>query len=229
MKGGSSEKGTALRDHFDIDIYLPFKSNSFTSTWQMLDEVFNLLETHKDIYGITKVRKQGKSVGVFFLIEGKELKIDVVPYKITKAKGNKTSGYLHVRKPNLWGEDSSYTKTDIHALNSVRLTKTQERILIILKAWRKKYELPINSHLLESLILDAYAYNSIPRNFTKKVIMVLQHIADNLDIAVIKSVENTNNILTNIPIEDKAMIIKACKNAIEEYEYQPNSIIDLVS
>lgn len=229
MKGGSSEKGTALKDHFDIDIYLPFKSGSFTSTRQMIDEVYSFLQRHQNKHEVIGLRQQGKSVGVFFMISGKELKIDVVPYKITKAKENKTSGYLHVRKRTVWGERSTYTKTDIQALNSIKLTKTQKKILIVLKTWKTKNDLPVSSHLLQNLILDAYAYNTVPRTFTKKIIMVLQHIADNLDLIVIRSVENTNNVLTNIPIENKARIVKACKEAIEKYKYQSNSIIDLVS
>ncbi len=228
MKGGSSEKGTALKDHFDIDIYLPFKSGSFASTGKMMDEVYNLLQNHQYIYEVIRLRQQGRSVGVFFMINGKELKIDVVPYKITKAKGNKTSGYLHVRKRTPWGEHSTYTKTDIHALNSIKLTKTQEKILIVLKTWKNKNDLPMSSHLLQNLVLDAYAYNTVPRTFTKKIIMVLQHIADNLDVIVIRSVENTNNVLTNIPLENKTRIMKACKVAIEDYQYQSNSIVDLV-
>jgi len=228
MKGGSSEKGTALKDNFDIDIYLPFKSGSFTSTGQMMDEVYNFLQRHQHTHEVIRLRQQSKSVGVFFMINGKELKIDVVPYKITKAKGNKTSGYLHVRKRTAWGERSTYTKTDIQALNSIRLTKTQEKILIVLKTWKTKNDLPVSSHLLQNLMLDAYAYNTVPRTFTKKIIMVLQHIADNLDVIVIRSVENTNNVLTNISLENKTRIVNACKVAIEDYQYQPNSIVDLV-
>ena len=56
--------------------------------------------------------------------------------------------------------------------------------------------------------------------------MVLKHIANNLDIAVIRSIENTNNIITNIPESSKTEIIDACKALIDDCEYQPNSIID---
>ncbi len=59
--------------------------------------------------------------------------------------------------------------------------------------------------------------------------MVIQHIADNLDSAVIRSVENTNNVLTNIPQEDKNIVINASRKATEDYKYQPNSIIGSLS
>jgi hypothetical protein len=229
IKGGSSEKNTALRSNFDIDIYAPFKPNSYTSTRKMMDEVFSLLEKYMDYLGILRLRQQVKSIGVFYNINGKELKIDVVPYKITEKKGNKTSGYLHVRKEDFWGDSSTYTKTDIHLLNNVKLNKTQEKILVALKAWKHKNELPMSSHLLQCFILEAYACNSIPRTFSKKIVMVLEFIMNRLDISVIRSVENSNNILTNISDEDKSVIICACREVIEDYEYQPNSIVELIS
>lgn len=229
IKGGSSIKGTALRENFDIDIYLPFRPESFSSTRKMSETVYDFLESQKSKFAVVRLRQQGKSIGMFFLIDGKELKIDIVPYKLTKAKGKKTSGYLHVRKQTIWGEKSTYTKTDVHALNSIHLTKTQKDILIVLKEWRNKNMLPLNSHLLQNLILDAYLYNQVPRGLTKKVVMVLQHIADKLNIAVIRSIENTNNVLTDISPENKSIIIRACKDAIEDYKYQPNSIVKLVS
>lgn len=59
--------------------------------------------------------------------------------------------------------------------------------------------------------------------------MVLKHIAKNLDVAVIRSIENTNNILTNICEQSKREIIDACQQAIDEYKYQPNSIVKAIS
>lgn len=101
--------------------------------------------------------------------------------------------------------------------------------MIILKHWKKKNDLPISSHLLENYVLDAYSYYKykIPKTITKKVIMVLEHIKESIDSNVIRSVENTNNVLTNISDNSKQQIIYACKNAIEDYEYQPNSVVEI--
>jgi hypothetical protein len=66
----------------------------------------------------------------------------------------------------------------------------------------------------------------VPKNFTKKIIMVLRYIADNLEAIEITSPENTNNVLTNIPDQYKTIIVDACKKTVEEFEYQPNSILD---
>jgi hypothetical protein len=225
---GSTEKGTALRDKFDIDIFFSFKSNSFTSTETMFLSILDFLQEQVDRNGIIKVRNQKKSIGVIFEIRGEEYKIDIVPCKITQSDTGNTSGYLYLNDTSLFGK-ASYTKTDVHVLKNVKLTETQKKIVIILKHWKKKNDLPISSHLLENYVLDAYSYYKykIPKTITKKVIMVLEHIKESIDSNVIRSIENTNNVLTNISDNSKQQIIYACKNAIEDYEYQPNSVVEI--
>jgi hypothetical protein len=61
---------------------------------------------------------------------------------------------------------------------------------------------------------------------TKKIVMVLTHIRDHIESICLTSIDNTNNVLTDIPEAEKHEIKKACERLIEEYEYQPNSIIN---
>jgi hypothetical protein len=228
MKLGSTEKGTALRNKFDLDICLPFKPGSFSSTEEMYYSVLECLENHVGQNSVVNIRDQKKSVGVILEIRGDRYKIDVVPYKLTK--GNSSSGYLYVNSKNIFVNNSSRTKTDIYRLKNIRLSETQKKIVTVLKHWKNKYDVPISSHLLENLVLDSYYYNrnNIPKSLTKKIMMVFYHIKDNFDTMVIRGIENTNNILTDLPLENKNLIISTCKRIIEEYEYQPNSIVDFL-
>jgi hypothetical protein len=225
---GSTEKGTALRDKFDIDIFFSFKSNSFTSNEKMFQSVLEFLEEQVDKNGILKIRNQNKSIGVLFEIQGEGYKIDIVPCKITQSNTGNTSGYLYLNNTSFFGK-SSYTKTDIKVIKGVKLTETQKKIVIILKHWKKKNNLPISSYLLESYVLDAYSFYKykIPKSITKKVLMVLEHIKESIDSNIMRSVENTNNILTNISDNAKQQIIYACKSAIEDFSYQENSILEI--
>ncbi|MCZ8023331.1 MAG: hypothetical protein O9294_16325 [Cytophagales bacterium] len=222
---GSTVTGTALKDNFDIDYAVNFKHYAFRNIGQMFDSVHDFFEDSIGKKGILRVRRQRKSIGVFVNVNGTEHKIDFAPCKLSKGKRN-GAGYLHVNDDSLFG-NPSYTKTNVRELNKVKLSHTQKRIVLLLKNWKEKNDLPLSSHLLQNMVLDAYAFApSIPKGFTKKVVMVLRHIADNLHVAFIRGVENTNNVITAIPQSDKDIIADAAREVIKEYEYQPNSIME---
>lgn len=226
---GSTEMGTALRDNADIDICLPLRAKFFSSTEDMFFIVQDFLERLIGVNGIVKVRSQKKSIGVFFKIRGYEEKVDILPQRITAKRGNKYTGYLYVNNNGLF-QKPSYTKTNPNLLKRVRLSQTQKNILVLLKDWKVKEQLPMSSHLLQNLILDAYDYNRncIPRNFAKKLVMVLKHISENINIAYIRGIENSNNIITDISAESKRIIADACKKVVDNYDYQSNSILDIL-
>ena len=211
FKHGSTEKGTALKDNYDIDICLKFKPDSFLSTKEMYYDLLSFLKNNVGKNNIIRLREQRKSIGVFIGMKNSEYKIDIVPYKLTN--GRSSSGYLYVNNRGLLSDKSSYTKTDVQAIKDTRLTSTQKQIVLLLKNWRNNHNLPLSSHLLENLILASYQdnYGRIPRTLSLKTIMVFKFISDNLDNITIRSVENTNNVLTDLPESEKSQIISACK------------------
>jgi hypothetical protein len=227
LRLGSTEKGTALKDQFDIDVCLSFKAKSFSSTEEMYEAVEYILSKHEGSELVARFRRQKKSIGVYTAIGENEYKIDILPNKLTSKRGNKTSGYLYVNNNSIFGK-SSFTKTDVHALNSIRLTETQKKIIIVFKNWKSRKNLPLSSHLLQCLVLNAYKYNRnyIPKSFSQKLIMVAQYIFDHIETTNIRSIENTNNIITDIPGSEKNAIRQACQEIIEDYQYQSNSIVD---
>lgn len=225
---GSTEEGTALKEKYDIDVSVSFKPDAFASTYDMYEILYEFIRKMEGKNGLLRVRKQTVSLGVYFdLGYGREGKVDIVPIKITNRRGNRTSGYVYKKSRDLFSTNS-YQKTDAFLLSKERLSKPQKEILVALKNWKRKQDVPISSHLLQNLIRDAYAYNvnRIPYGLTSKIIMVLSHIKDNIDSIYLTSIENTNNVITNIPDSDKAIIRDACKKIIEDYNYQPNSIVD---
>lgn len=226
LKIGSTEDGTSLSDSFDIDITVPFSSKSFNSTSEMYNLLYQYFDENYSDKDFIKLREQKKSIGIIYLINGENYKIDVVPYKLSKTINNKTAGYLYVNNNSLFKKDS-YTKTDIISLKSIKLTTIQQKLLIALKNWKKEYSIPIRSHLLKMLIIDAFEFNkgNIPRDFTKKILMTITFIGENIMYKRITSIENTNNVLTDFDESDKLFIKKECNNIINDYTYQPNSIL----
>ena len=226
LKIGSTEDGTSLSDSFDIDISVPFSCKSFNSTSEMYNVLYQYFDENYSDKDFIKLREQKKSIGIIYRINGDDYKIDVVPYKLSNIINNKTAGYLFVNNNSIFKKDS-YTKTDIISLKSIKLTTTQQKLLIALKNWKKKCSVPISSHLLKMLILDSFNSNkgNVPIDFTKKIIMVITYIEQQILYTRITSIENTNNVLTDFDDSDKLYIKKKCNNIINDYTYQPNSII----
>lgn len=229
VKIGSSEDGSALQENFDIDIAIPFAKNSFSSTQVMIEFLYEFIEDSYNDDDLIEVRMQKKSVGLLFNLDDDEYKIDLVPLKLSQTNSKEMVGYLAVNNTSFFGKNS-YTKTNISSLKEIKLTPTQNKLLVILKNWKNKESIPISSHLLKLLILDAYKANKgkIPRDFTKKLLMIIYHISENIMFRRITSVENTNNVLTDMDLTDKRKIKKACDKLIDEYEYHPNSIVEYI-
>jgi len=226
IKIGSTEDGTSLSDSFDIDISVPFSSKSFNSTSEMYNALYKYFDENYSDKDFIKLREQNKSIGLIYRISGEDYKIDVVPYKLSEKINNNTAGYLFVNNNSLFKNDS-YTKTDISSLKSIKLTATQQKLLIVFKNWKKEYLIPISSHLLKMLIIDAFEFNkgNIPRDFTKKILMIVKYIEENIMYRRITSIENTNNVLTDFNQADKLFIKNECNNILKDYNYQPNSIL----
>lgn len=222
---GSTEKGTALHDSFDIDIAIPFHPRSFANNEVMYNEVLAFFEDRQGTLGITDIREQKRSIGVCVSVNGSDHWVDFAPYKLSKENSN--SGYLFVNKRGFFVDNSTIQKTDLSKLKKVRFSDTQKKLIVLLKKWKLSYELPLPSHFLEYLVEDAYRANKgvVPRKIEQKMVMILKHIADRLHIFHIKGNENTNNIISNsIDDYDKQTVIDACNSAIKDYEYQPNSL-----
>lgn len=222
---GSTEEKTALSGNFDIDITVQFKPRSFSSVSNMIHHIHDYLEQHLVDDYLYKIREQKKSVGILFKINGEIYKIDIVPIKRTSTKKNKTSGYLHVKNDSIFG-GFTYTKTDISSITRLKLTETQKKLLVALKYWKTNYNIPMSSTLLKFYILDAYKSKaSIPRGLTKKILLMMKHIQETILTKKLISIENSNNVLTDIAYEDKEEIQIACSKVLRDYEYQPNSIL----
>lgn len=222
---GSIPRKTAIRGSSDFDIVVRFHRNSFATLEDMYETVFEILSRFPDKFLTRPPRRQGKSIGMFFDSKLGEYKIDIVPQRDLNDDPNDTSGNLYVKAPSIFSS-STHTKTDIGAQQAQKLNPVQAKIVVILKTWKTDKEVPLKSYLLEQFVRKAYKANRgrIPSTLTAKLMMVVVYIHDNIETATIKSIENTNNILTDIPSSDKSAIRRAFKKVIEEYEYQPNSI-----
>ncbi|GAA5043785.1 hypothetical protein GCM10011506_47120 [Marivirga lumbricoides] len=183
---GSTEKGTALHDSYDIDIAVPFYPKSFPNNEEMYDEVYKFFKKRIGVLGIIDVRKQKRSIGVCVVVGHLESWVDFAPYKLSKK--NSSSGYLFVNKKGFLIDNSTIQKTDLTKLKKNKFSDVQKQIIVLLKDWKLRSDLPLPSHIIEYLVKDAYRVNRgrIPKSLERKMIIVLQHMANRLHIIHIK-------------------------------------------
>lgn len=226
---GSNAKGTAIDDNYDFDIFTRFRRNSF-SIEEMHNETYHLFNNDYTDKALNNVRKQEKSIGLIFNIYGEEVKIDIVPQRDRNDDPNDTSGNLYVKRKN-WFSEPSYTKTDVGLQATEKLTPTHKKLIMILKKWKNDNGVPISSYMIQIFVLRAYMTNKhhIPKKLTDKLLMVVEFIYWNIDIARLVSIENTNNVVNDISDSDKATIKREMKRIMERVEYQPNSIQNIFS
>lgn len=228
--GGSSVKGTALESCSDYDVFVHFLPNSFTLE-KMYTGMFEAFNEHSEDADIVHVRKQTKSIGVFFRPDNcDEIKVDFVPIRKMGIERGNTAGNLFVNPKN-WMYEPSYTKTDVVLQSSARLSDTQKGLIVSLKRWRTDYDVPMSSYMIQLLVLRAYAANkyNIPKKFTDKLLMVLNFIRDNITSIRLISIENKNNDVNAIPDVDKRKIERSARLLINEVEYNPNKIQEFFS
>ncbi len=223
---GSTEKNTALHDHFDIDLCVMFNPRSFVSTEAASNDLYETFKKYEGIRGIEKVRKQRKSVGLLFTINGTPRRIDLLPLKASYKGKNNGAGYIHVR--GNWLTPGSRMKTDVLLQNGISLSPVQQKLVLLVKKWKNDLQLPISSHLITYVVLDLYACNrgQMHGTLADKLIRLMEHIESYIETMRLTTIENSNNVLTDIAWEDKQLIRSACKKVLDDYAYQPNSLVE---
>lgn len=225
---GSVVKGTAVQGKSDFDIIVPFNRDCGT-----IEEMYSMVQNYfKNSYHDAKlieIRVQAKSTGLIFQHNEQQWKIDVIPMRMSSTSKRRTDGYLHVNPTNIFAE-TSYTKTDIKLQASVKISNTQQKLIMLLKKWKSDKTVPISSYMIQSYVLEAYHANkgNIPATLSAKLLMVIKHINQNIKTSRLMSIENTNNNINNISEWDKEQIFQSTKYFIDEFNYHPNTIKDLI-
>ena len=221
---GSNAKGTAIEGKSDFDIMVRFHRNSFT----VKEMYFSVLDAFREKFNdnaIVEIVDQKKSIGLVYNLKGKSVRIDVVPMRDIDTNPRNTASNLYVNNKGLFSKPT-ITKTDIPLQASLQLTPTQKKLIIMLKKWKTDNDVPISSYMIQLFVVKAYEKNkyNIPKKLTDKLMLVLDFMAENISTIRLVSPENTNNIVSDIPVTDKDTIRKKALKVVEEYEYHPNTI-----
>ncbi|MER0438243.1 hypothetical protein [Emticicia sp. W12TSBA100-4] len=230
INSGSYAKHTAINIKFDIDISQPFKHDSFTTLQEMADDVFNYFNTEykeKDNQ-LTQVRKQTKSTGLTFDLEGDIICMDVVSGReLTQDDYVETNRLkLYVREEN--EQDATSTLTNIQNHTEHINGKSKERPVIrLLKVWKhnkgKKY---IKSFFLELIVIRAFKNETtIPVDLWERLKKAMEFIRDNVETIKLEDPGNSNNIVSNdLTEQEKKNLSNDMKTMLERIEERSENI-----
>lgn len=221
--GGSVEKGVATV-YSDYDLNLHFTSNSGTLE-QIYHSVLDYFNNDYSDSTLTKVRAQGKSIGLFFEIDGEDVQIDVVPKRTQK--GNQAmSMYVN---PDLSASGKSWIKTDPQLQSSALPTSpSYQKVVRLLKIWSQHNQIKIGSTYLMYLVSEVFSHYSdkIPGKIDKQLITVLKYISNNLHSKRIVDPSNSANVISDsLSISDKDTLIEKIHTMLDDIETMPQHIV----
>ena len=221
--GGSIEKGVATV-FSDYDLNLHFTANAGT-----LEGIYNnILNYFNNIYsdnGLKKVRAQGKSVGLFFEIDGEEVRIDIVPKRAQKGS-QAMSMYVN---PEFSASSKSWIKTDPLLQSSV-IPESQsfQRVVRLLKVWSQHNDIKIGSTYLMYLVSEAfreYSYK-IHGKIDDQLITVLKYIGQNLNGKRIIDPSNSSNVISDsLRDSEKEELVAKIDSMLGDIESMPQHIV----
>lgn len=192
---GSTARGTAVGDNFDFDIIVPFSGSSFTSLEEMYDAVYEALYRKFDGAN-TKVRKQKRSLGVTFYVNGLELHFDVVPGREINDYRTDKELNLFVRPDNFW-TNTSRMKTNLDAHRSMTVNRPEERKVVkLLKLYRDRNALSAKSTVIQLIVMRAFDHQPPAYSLANNLVYAMEYIAENLATLRLLDPANSGNVVS---------------------------------
>lgn len=199
LEHGSGGKSTAISKNSDVDVLLPFRKKSFSTLEEMYESLHAFLQEYASEDGdIYRIRRQGKSLGVFYSHRGEKFTIDVVPGREINSFPEDGDLSLFV-KGSFWNSPTSM-KTNLKKQKEDLLNRPTLRGTIrLLKIWAKEHSVGVPSIALERLTVNAfnkYKFH-LPDTLFDKLMMTLTYIRHTSGSKNLIDPGNSNNILLN--------------------------------
>jgi len=220
---GSAVKGTSIQGS-DIDIQLRFKKQGQTIK-ENFNDVLIFLEEELHDPELNGIRTQRHSIGISYIINGEEHRIDVVPARASM--NTQQDDYIYVNNTSLFGQPTFKKINSKKQLKVFDFNSQEKKIVKLLKVLKKENNLNIKSIYLELFVKKAFENNRMPINTELCLLKVLRYIAENIQFLRIVDPANTNNIISDtLTYNEKELIGDFCFNMIVNIKKSKSNIID---
>jgi hypothetical protein len=211
--GGSRAKGTMIRDDYDLDEVCYFQ-NEDTAAGDTLEDIYN--DVTKVLEKSFKVRQKRSALRLCSL-DGKDLKIDVVPGRYTD--GTMTDVFLHQNDGK-----KERLKTNLEVQISFVRDSGRTDVISLGKLWRTRNGIVMKTFPLELLVIDVLSYDN-SGTLEERFKRVLQAFAENIDNLHIEDPANPagndmSSCLTDELREELSTIAQDTLDAVEEHGWE---------
>ena len=230
FSSGSIAKHTAINIKFDLDIVEPFKRSAFGTLQEMFESVFNYLSDTYGKEGVT-VRKQKVSIGLTFPIEegdDKAVEIDVVPGRELSDGDYPKSDDLNLYfNEDHWGfKKGSSQKTNIQKqINHIKGKSSEREIIRLLKIWKKRYEKPYKSFVIELAVIRGLDNYSGDKGLWSRLKYIMEYLRDNIDDSSFHLYDpgNSNNdVISSMEDYDRRSFKSDMETMLKNIENNPD-------
>ena len=209
---GSREKGTMIRDNYDLDIVCYFPSSNMRSLKEIRDDVSAHLNK--------KYMLQEKASAVRILnLKGSTAPpgyhIDVVPGRFIE---NTSDVFIH-----LVGGDKDRLQTNLKTHVSTITTSECAPVIRLAKIWAYRNGINVKTFVLELFIVDALSGYHSKDNLKNSFLKALEDIRNRFATAKLVDPANTNNVVSQlVPSSSKIMAVNAAENTFNKIEGSDN-------
>ena len=223
LNSGSYAKFTAINKKFDMDICIPFKSDSYETLKEMYEQLYNYFNKDYRLLDeeLISVKQQKVSIGLEFKSEKDILKFDIVPGREIDNYPKDNDLNLYVNED--WGslKKKSSIKTNIQKhVNIISDNKVAREPIKLTKVWKvtSNYS-SLKSFFIELLCIRSLSDSKeLPDNIWGKLKYMLEYIRDNIESIKLVDPANSNNIISDTVSDYQKSDIKS------RFEYILNDV-----
>lgn len=224
INSGSYAKHDAINIKFDIDLCQPFKRDSFNTLQEMADDVFEFFEKYQNQDNqLIKVRKQTKSTGLTFNLDGDNIDMDVAPGRELTQDNYIDTNYLNLYVRAEGDKVATSTQTNIQKhVDHISGKNIERPVIRLLKIWKtNKGKKSVKSFFLELIIIRAFKSGDIPADSWERLKKAMEFIRDEVETIRLEDPANSNNVVsdtlssiekTNLSEDMRTMLLRIEEN-----------------
>lgn len=196
---GSIKQGTSVTKISDMDIRISFKKTGFRTLDEMYYTVLDYFKYEFEDPDLVKVRKQKRSIGLIYDIDGEKVCIDVVPGKRTDFKKGGHEYHLYENPDSFFGSASRIKMNPYKQEDFGNNANAKKKVIKLLKILREEEDIPIKSIVIKELTKKALEnLDCTNSTILENLKTTLRYIVRNIETRRIISPDNTNNVISEL-------------------------------